>query len=114
MCGAEYPGTADTGRGTAATDHVRAHCALARVARRGCAGDGTRAASSSGAHEISIREYKLLLTYPETNPRTAYLALAKAYLGLGDKKEAASFARKVLGIDGDNAEAEKILEQSVK
>jgi len=73
-----------------------------------------RAASSSGAHEISIREYKLLLTYPETNPRTAYLALAKAYLGLGDKKEAASFARKVLGIDGENAEAEKILEQSGK
>ena len=73
-----------------------------------------RAASSSGAHEISIREYKLLLTYPETNPRTAYLALAKAYLGLGDKKEAASFARKVLGIDGDNAEAKKILEQSGK
>ena len=73
-----------------------------------------RAASSSGAHEISIREYKLLLTYPETNPRTAYLALAKAYLGLGDKKEAASFARKVLGIDGDNAEAKKILKQSGK
>ena len=73
-----------------------------------------RAASSSGAHEISLREYKLLLTYPETNPRTAYLALAKACLGLGDKKEAASFARKVLGIDGENAEAKKILEQSGK
>jgi len=73
-----------------------------------------RAASSSGAHEIAIREYKLLLTYPETNPRTAYLALAKAWLGLGDKKEAASFARKVLGIDGENAEAKKILEQSGK
>lgn len=71
-----------------------------------------RAASSSGAHAIAIREYKLLLSYPETNPRTAYLALAKAYLGLGDKKEAGSFARKVLEIDSENAEAEKILEQA--
>ena len=72
-----------------------------------------RAASSSGAHAIAIREYKLLLSYySDTNPRTAYLALAKAYLGLGDKKEAASFARKVLGIDGENAEAKKILEQA--
>ena len=71
-----------------------------------------RAASSSGAHEIAIREYKLLLSYPETNPRTAYLALAKAYLGLGNKKEAGSFARKVLGIDSENGEAKKILEQA--
>ena len=71
-----------------------------------------RAAGLSGAHEIAIREYKLLLSYPETNPRTAYLALAKAYLGLDNKLEAASYARKVLAIDSGNSAAKEILQQA--
>jgi tetratricopeptide (TPR) repeat protein len=71
-----------------------------------------RAATQCGANETIIREYKLLLGYPETNPRTAYLALARAYLELGNKKEAETFARKVLAIDGGNSEAKEILKQA--
>ncbi|MEC9352325.1 MAG: tetratricopeptide repeat protein, partial [Planctomycetota bacterium] len=71
-----------------------------------------RAATQCGANETIIREYKLLLGYPETNPRTAYLALAKAYLELGNKKEAEAFARKVLAIDSGNSAAKEILKQA--
>ena len=71
-----------------------------------------RAATQCGANETIIREYKLLLGYPETNPRTAYLALARAYLELGNKKEAESFARKVLAIDSGNSAAKEILKQA--
>ena len=71
-----------------------------------------RAATQCGANETIIREYKLLLGYPETNPRTAYLALAKAYLATGNKKEAESFARKVLAIDSGNSAAKEILKQA--
>ena len=69
-----------------------------------------RVATRLDAHEIVIREYGYLLEFPDTNPRVAYLALARAHLGLGKKEDAKKYAQKVLLIDGDNAEARAILE----
>ena len=58
-----------------------------------------------------VREYTYLLGFADTNPRIAYLALARAHLGLGNKDEAARYARKVLAIDDENEEARELLEK---
>jgi tetratricopeptide (TPR) repeat protein len=69
-----------------------------------------RVAARIGAHEITIREYNyLLIKYPDTNPRTAHLALAKAYLALEKREEARRSAEKVLAIDPENGEAKEVL-----
>jgi len=70
-----------------------------------------RVAEKAGEHVVTIREYTYLLQFPETNPKVAYLALAKAHAALGEKEKAVEFARKILGIDEDNAEAKHILEK---
>ncbi|MCZ6792555.1 MAG: tetratricopeptide repeat protein [Planctomycetota bacterium] len=62
-------------------------------------------------HEVIVREYTYLLGFADTNPRIAYLALARAHLGLGNKDEAARYARKVLAIDDENEEARELLEK---
>ncbi len=70
-----------------------------------------RTAVKLGDHDVTIREYTYLLKRPETNPRNAYLALARAYAAKGKKEDAAMYARKVLGLDADNLEAKEILEK---
>ncbi|MBI4602942.1 MAG: tetratricopeptide repeat protein [Planctomycetes bacterium] len=70
-----------------------------------------RVAARLSDHDATIREYTYLLKFPETNPRTAYLALAKAHAAKGNAEEAAARARKVLELDPDNAEAKAILEK---
>jgi tetratricopeptide (TPR) repeat protein len=70
-----------------------------------------RTAAKLGDHDTTIREYGYLLNFPETNPRIAYLALARAHAGKGDSEEAVKFARKVLNLDESNAEAKEILEK---
>lgn len=67
-------------------------------------------AARLGCREIAIREYTYLLKFPDTNPRVAYLELAKAYLGLGKREEARKYASKVLSLDEENEEAKEILE----
>ena len=62
-----------------------------------------------GRHETTVRAYEYLLRYPDTNPKIAYDALARAHAGLGNAEEAASYARKLLRLDPDNEAAKKIL-----
>ena len=72
-----------------------------------------RASVVAKRHSITVREYDLMLrAYPETNPRTAHLALARAHLALGHGKEAREHAREVLEIDDESEEARAILEKA--
>jgi hypothetical protein len=64
-----------------------------------------------GEHDVTIREYGYLLKLPETNPKIAYLALARAHAARGHAAEAAAFARKLLAIDETNEEAKEILKK---
>jgi tetratricopeptide (TPR) repeat protein len=63
-------------------------------------------------HEVVVRQWKLLLKYPDTNPLLAYTALAKASLALGRNAEAAEFARKVLEIDPEHKDAAEVIEKA--
>jgi tetratricopeptide (TPR) repeat protein len=68
-------------------------------------------AAKLGDHDITIREYEYLLSFPGTDPLTAYLALAKAYAAKREEKKAKECARKVLGLDKGNREAQQVLEE---
>ncbi|HVR75461.1 MAG TPA: tetratricopeptide repeat protein [Planctomycetota bacterium] len=70
-----------------------------------------RVAAKLGEHDVVIREYSYLLKFPDTNPRVAYLALARAYAARGRAAEAVSNARKVLELDPENEEAKGIIEK---
>lgn len=65
-----------------------------------------------GEYRTVVREYGYLETLPDTNPKKAWLALAKAWLALGEHKEAAEYARKVLEIDPGHSEAKEIVEKA--
>ncbi len=71
-----------------------------------------RAAADAGDHDLVIREYNLLLGFPDTNPRQARLALAKAHLAKGDKAKAALEAERLLKLDPEHEEAKEILEKA--
>ncbi|MEM7234746.1 MAG: tetratricopeptide repeat protein, partial [Planctomycetota bacterium] len=70
-----------------------------------------RLATKVKKHETVVREYELLLGYPDTNPRAAYVALAKSYFALGKKEEAKTYAKKVLKIDEEHEAALEILKK---
>jgi tetratricopeptide (TPR) repeat protein len=71
-----------------------------------------QAAAQAGAHDLSIRENELLLTFPDQNPRQVRMALAKAYLAKGDKAKAAVEAKRVLEIDPEHPEAKEVLQKA--
>ena len=71
-----------------------------------------RAAQDAGNFDIAIRENTILLSYPDSNPRTLRLALARAHLGKGEKAKAASEAKKLLELDPDHEEAKEILKKA--
>lgn len=62
--------------------------------------------------DLTIREYTYLLSFPETNPRLAYLALGRAHLKKGNREEARGFAEKLLKLDAGNREAQELLEKA--
>ncbi len=70
-----------------------------------------RTAAKLGEHLTAIREYTYLLKFPETNPKIAYLALARAHAAKGDEREAIEYSRKVLNLDPENEEAKGIIEK---
>ena len=70
-----------------------------------------RTAAKLGEHLTTIREYTYLLKFPETNPKIAYLALARAHAARGDEREATEYSRKVLNLDAENEEAKGIIEK---
>ncbi len=70
-----------------------------------------RAAERLKRHDVIIREYQYLLKSPDTNPKIAYLALAKAHLARGEAAEAEKYARKVLDLDPEDVEAGDVLEE---
>jgi len=70
-----------------------------------------RAAAKVGEHDLVIREYEYLLEFPDTNPKVAYLALAKAHSAKGNGPRAVDFAKKLLEIDDGNDEAKEILKK---
>lgn len=69
-----------------------------------------RAAVEAEDPDITIREYGYLLKLPDTNPKVAHLALAKAYAAKKDASRAEKSAREVLLIDPGNEEAKAILD----
>ncbi len=71
-----------------------------------------RAAADAGDHDTVIREYNLLLGFPDTNPRQARLALARAHLAKGEKDKAALEAGRLLKLDPEHEEAKEILEKA--
>lgn len=71
-------------------------------------------AERAGRHRVVIRENRYLLTLPDTNPRTAWLALARAHLALEKPEEAARCAREALSVDEECEEAREILERAGK
>jgi tetratricopeptide (TPR) repeat protein len=73
-----------------------------------------RTAARLGEHDVTIREYGYLLKSPDTNPKIAYLALAKAHAAKGEGEKAVEFARKLLEIDAENEDAKAILEKHGK
>jgi len=70
-----------------------------------------RTAAKLGEHDLVIREYGYLLQFPDTNPKTAYLAMAKAHAAKGNGPQAVEFAKKLLEIDETNEEAKEILKR---
>jgi tetratricopeptide (TPR) repeat protein len=70
-----------------------------------------RTAARLGEHDVTIREYGYLLRFPDTNPKIAYLALAKAHAAKGEGEEAVKFARKLLEVDDEDEDAKAILEK---
>jgi len=77
----------------------KTHSTLARVAEK------------LSDHDVTIREYTYLLKFPDTNPKVAYLALAKAHASKGNKADAATYAKKVLALDEDSSEAQEVLKK---
>ena len=71
-----------------------------------------KAAEEGGSHDLVIREGQILLGYPDTNPRSVRLAMAKAWLAKGNKEKAAQEARKVLEIDPRHEAAREILKKA--
>jgi len=71
-----------------------------------------RAAVRAGRHATVVRQYDLLLrAFPDTNPRLAHLALARAHLALGETESAREHAEKTLEVDDECDEARAILEK---
>ena len=68
-------------------------------------------AARLGKHDVTIREYTYLLGFPDTNPKIAYAALAKAHAEKGEAESAIEYAQKLLEVDPGNSEAKQILKR---
>jgi tetratricopeptide (TPR) repeat protein len=68
-------------------------------------------AARLGEHDAVIREYGYLLSFPDTNPKVAYLALARAHAAKGNSRAAVEHARRLLEIDAGSDEARRIIEE---
>lgn len=62
-------------------------------------------------HDVTIREYGYLLKLPETNHKVAYRELARAHAARGNAPEARDYAKKLLELEPESAEAKAILEK---
>jgi len=71
-----------------------------------------QAAEEAGKLDLVIRENKILLGFPGSNPISVHMALAKAFLARGEKKKAVVEARRVLEIDPDHEDAREILRKA--
>ena len=63
-------------------------------------------------HDVVIREVRILMTDPGSNPISTHRALARAYLGKKDYKRALDEANRVLKLDEEDEETREIAEKA--
>jgi tetratricopeptide (TPR) repeat protein len=69
-------------------------------------------AEALGQHDVVIREVRILMTDPGTNPLSTHRALARAYLGKKEFQKALDEANRVLEIDDEDEAAAEIAKEA--